>query len=232
LRPVTVSGNSEPLQAYVYVIAAASDAVKIGLAKDTRRRLYELQTGHYRKLSIIHEIGFTERSKAHEVERRPHWLLKLNAMEGEWFAISPEEARAAVDQALREIQEGQCREEEAARYASSPIEGVRVYLGPEIIEAEPWMRDAKDVIKFVLRQKEPKKEHLIDFGDCILFVRCREDEETGDWFFFINDVSRWHMQEEDGSQYDASRPSRSPGLSRILCKRFSAAILLSPCPRR
>jgi hypothetical protein len=219
-----VSGNTVSIEAFVYVIAAAADAVKVGVARDTWNRLRALQTGHYQKLSIAHQIGFSEEDEAYAIERRAHKLLSPKRAEGEWFKVSPEEAKAAVEQAIKDRQEDQRRErEELARIAATEEEALRaqhVYLGPEITPAKPWMRTPMDVIRFVLAQKEPEKEHLISFGDCILFVACRTDEQTGEYFFFMNDVSRWHMREEDGSPYNCDKPSSSP-LGNPPCALFA-----------
>ena len=51
------SGNTVSPQACVYVIAAADEEVKIGVAKNVRRRLKGLQTGHSRRLFIAYEIA-------------------------------------------------------------------------------------------------------------------------------------------------------------------------------
>jgi hypothetical protein len=69
--------------------------VKIGLARDTWKRLRALQTSHYRKLSIEHQIGFASVEEAHAIERRTHMLLNTKRAESEWFKVSPDEARAA-----------------------------------------------------------------------------------------------------------------------------------------
>jgi hypothetical protein len=201
------SGNTNPLEAYVYVIVAGDDAVKVGLARDTLNRLKALQTGHYKKLFIAHQVGFPTVDEAYVIERRAHRLLRAKRIEGEWFSVSAHEAMLAIGQAINGIEDERRLEEEAQKSAMRRVdEGPHVYLGPEITEAESWMRTPKDVIRFVLAQKDPlKREYLFNFGDCVIFVACRTEERTGEHFFFMNDVSRWHMREEDGSPYDASR---------------------------
>jgi hypothetical protein len=189
------SGNSE---AYVYVIHAEDGDVKIGVAKNAWNRLKGLQTAHSRKLSIFYKIGCLSRVEAYAIESRAHKILENRALEGEWFSASPEDARAAVERAICDMRAEREREEKAAARVKAKIEG-KTYIDPEITPAESWMRDAGDVIKFVLAQKEPKEEYLFSFGDCVIFVGCRRQKETGEWFFFMNDVSRWYMREEDGS---------------------------------
>jgi hypothetical protein len=202
IPPPDASGNAVSPQAYVYVIASGEEVVKIGVAKNTQGRLRGLQTAHSRKLSVMYEVACCDRSEAYAIEGRAHDALRASALEGEWFAVSPGEAMAAVQQAMRDIREEQRRKEVSAKSkAESEVKALPTYVGPEVIQAEPWMRDPMDVIRFVCgKEDEAKEEYLINFGDCILFVACRRERETGERFFFMNDVSRWYMREGDGSQ--------------------------------
>ncbi len=217
------SGNTNPPEAYVYVITAGDEAVKVGVARATWRRLKELQTGHYKKLSIAHQIGFFALEEAYAIEHLAHKLLAAARLEGEWFRVSPEEAKAAIERAISKRRHEQFLRDEAERNAARAAEESlpHVYLGPEITQAPAWAFDANDVIRLILQEKEPKTEYLFNFGDCVIFVGCRKDEETGERHFFMNDVSCWHMQEEDGSPYDVSRSSRKNPLGNPPCALFA-----------
>lgn len=217
------SGNTNPPEAYVYVISAGDDAVKVGLARDTLNRLKALQTGHYRKLFISHQVGFTTVDEAYAIERRAHRQLRAKRIEGEWFSVSADEAMSAIEQAIDGIDDEQRLEDEARKNGLHAMdESKHVYLGPKITEAEPWMGNPSDVMKFVLREEGgPKEKYLLNFGDCIVFVGHREDEETGEHLFIMNDVSRWHMREVDGSPYDCSRAARNNPLGNPACMLFA-----------
>jgi hypothetical protein len=190
IPPLDVSGNPVSQKAYVYIISAGDEAVKIGVAKNVQRRLKGLQTGHCKKLSIAYEIALAGRDRAYAVECRAHRLLKEKLMEGEWFAVSPEEANAAVSKAISDLnEEERLRKEEMMK--------VPKYVPPEVIQAEPWMRGPIDAVSFLTSQKgELKKEYLIDFGDCIIFVACGKDRKTGERTFMTNDVTHLYLQEE------------------------------------
>ena len=190
ITPPDVSGNTVSPQAYVYVIAAGDEVVKIGVAKNVCRRLKGLQTGHNKKLSIAYEIACVRRDHAYAIECRAHRLLKEKLMGGEWFSVSAEEANAAVQKAIAELNhEERIRKEEMSK--------MRRYSPPTVIAAEPWMRDPIDAVSFLAtREGELKTEYLVDFGHCIIFVRCGKDRKTGERTFMTNDVTHLYLQEE------------------------------------
>jgi predicted GIY-YIG superfamily endonuclease len=185
------SGNPVSSQAYVYVIAAGSEAAKIGIAKNVQSRLKSLQTGQHRKLVIAHEIAFSDRCDAYAVECRAHRILKGELMEGEWFAVSPEEARQAIDQAIKDLREERERRKQVEKEA-------RAYVAPEWIEAPPWVKDGIDAVSFVVSRgiTGDKKEYLVDTGDTIIFVSCRKDPKTDDVISFSNDVTHLYVAEQ------------------------------------
>ena len=216
------SDNTVSIEAFVYVITAGNDAVKVGVARDALNRLKGLQTGHYRRRSIAHQTGFIAEQEAYAIERRAHRLLEAKQIEGEWFAVSPQEAQAAIEQAINDLREEQRLADEAGTNAARKAEeSEHAYLGPEMTVAEPWIRSTMDVMRFVLSQEHgPEKQYLINFGDCVVFVSCTKNEEAAEWHFFLNDVSRWHMREEDGKPYDCDKPSSSP-LGNPPCALFA-----------
>jgi predicted GIY-YIG superfamily endonuclease len=193
ITPSHVLGNTVSPQAYVYVIAAGDEAVKIGVAKNVRLRLKGLQTGHSKKLTIAYEFPFAGRDQAYAIECRAHKLLKARLMEGEWFSVSPEEAKAVVEKAIADHEQERLRKKEE-------LAKLRGYTPPTIIQAEPWMRDAIDAVSFLARQEgELKKEYLVDFGDTMISVACGKDRKTGERTFMTNDVTPWYIRGEDAA---------------------------------
>src|SRR5579884_12285 len=99
------SGNSDCPKAYVYAITAREQAIKIGRAIDPAARRDDLQTSHYEFLRVAYaiECGIAE---APAVERQAHILLMDRRLAGEWFDISVDEAKAAIDKALAAVRAG------------------------------------------------------------------------------------------------------------------------------
>jgi hypothetical protein len=83
----------------VYVIAAGRSLVKIGLARDTKRRMCSLQTAHAKPLSLLYSQEVPA-DIASDVERRAHWLLRDRHRSGEWFTTGKSEAIEAVASAV------------------------------------------------------------------------------------------------------------------------------------
>lgn len=81
----------------VYVIAAgAAGPVKIGISRDPRRRLKELQAHSPARLRchmFVRELDGRDR----EFEAHLHATLNSHRLHGEWFAVSADQAEAAVD---------------------------------------------------------------------------------------------------------------------------------------
>jgi hypothetical protein len=94
----------------VYVIAAGDSAVKVGLAMRPRERLRALQTAHYERLSLFDSVVCTEQ-EAPAVESKAHRLLKDRRRSGEWFSVSPEEAKNAVLEAKRQVAAEGCKDQ-------------------------------------------------------------------------------------------------------------------------
>jgi len=79
---------------FVYVIAGDHGLTKIGISATPTERLATLQTGSPFHLRIAHIVAAGER--AFDVEQRAHSILDNSRQSGEWFAVSPETATAAV----------------------------------------------------------------------------------------------------------------------------------------
>lgn len=82
---------------YIYVISDPHRrAVKVGYAKDPRKRLDSIQTGNATKLHVHHMFRTDCLQDARKVERRTHDHLIANALMGEWFAVKPDEAACGI----------------------------------------------------------------------------------------------------------------------------------------
>jgi DNA-binding XRE family transcriptional regulator len=83
----------------VYVIGCPDGPVKVGIARNVRRRLIELQTGSASHLQILHEVEMEE-DEAVAAEAVAHARLADRATRGEWFAITSGEAIAALSASI------------------------------------------------------------------------------------------------------------------------------------
>lgn len=81
----------------VYVIATDDGLCKIGVSCDPEARLKQLQTGCPYKLHIAYVCILA--SQAYEVETSAHDILSQQAVGGEWFKCSENQAIDAVNRA-------------------------------------------------------------------------------------------------------------------------------------
>lgn len=86
------------VSSHVYVVGSDDGPMKIGIAIDPRNRLAELQVGHPFKLKVLRT--WKHEAAAH-IELAAHKILRGNRLQGEWFSVSPEEAIAAVERAIK-----------------------------------------------------------------------------------------------------------------------------------
>lgn len=86
------------VSSHVYVVGSDDGPMKIGIAIDPRNRLAELQVGHPFKLKVLRT--WKHEAAAH-IELEAHKILRGNRLQGEWFSVSPEEAIAAVERAIK-----------------------------------------------------------------------------------------------------------------------------------
>src|SRR3981189_1702802 len=73
---------------FVYVIASGPRNVKIGYSIDPERRLAQLQTGHERRLSLVHKEPVPDQ-QAPLIEKRIHHANRHKYLHGEWFDLTP-----------------------------------------------------------------------------------------------------------------------------------------------
>lgn len=84
---------------YIYIIGSNNPPYKIGISKNPKKRLRNIQTGHPHKLEIL-ELRETDSKRTKLLESVIHKHLDRYRMKGEWFDISLEEARLHLDFAL------------------------------------------------------------------------------------------------------------------------------------
>ena len=80
---------------FIYVIGTDENRQKIGFSKDVHRRLKTLQTGNPLVLKIHHYEEVPD-SRARILERKLHKELSYLRLKGEWFNISPKDAKLMV----------------------------------------------------------------------------------------------------------------------------------------
>lgn len=79
---------------YVYCIRAATGHVKVGISRNPDARLRQLQTGHPEALTMVWSEPVATK-RAGSVERAIHQALSEKHLRGEWFTVTPDEAREA-----------------------------------------------------------------------------------------------------------------------------------------
>jgi len=77
--------------AFLYVIGGASGPHKVGLSKDPRRRLSQLQVSTHQPLTLK-KVTATAARDPRGVEGWAHWLMRDRHLRGEWFDVAEEEA--------------------------------------------------------------------------------------------------------------------------------------------
>lgn len=92
------------MSSYIYIIGSDNPPYKIGISKDPRRRLKELQTGYPQKLRIL-ETRKVDISRTKLLESVIHKHLDQYKMNGEWFNISLKDAKLHIDFALIRYEE-------------------------------------------------------------------------------------------------------------------------------
>jgi Meiotically up-regulated gene 113 len=84
---------------YIYIIGNAIDKQKIGFTNDVVTRLKTLQTGNPDHLTI-HHFEEVPASRVRLLERKIHKELNHKRIKGEWFNISPNEAKLSLQHAI------------------------------------------------------------------------------------------------------------------------------------
>lgn len=82
---------------FIYVIGTI-EKQKIGFSKDVGRRLRALQTGNSEKLVIHHSVQVPD-EQARYVEKTIHHEYNYLRIKGEWFKMTPEQAKLCIEHA-------------------------------------------------------------------------------------------------------------------------------------
>lgn len=83
--------------AYVYVFVGSNGLRKIGISKNVRSRLAQIQTASPFKVTL--ELA-EECADAEAIEGRAHRALAEKRAFGEWFEVTAKEARDAIERAM------------------------------------------------------------------------------------------------------------------------------------
>lgn len=84
---------------YIYVIGTNERCQKIGYSNDVAKRLATLQTGNPSKL-YIHHIEEVPDDRARLLEHKLHRELSHKRIKGEWFDLTPDEAKSFLVYAI------------------------------------------------------------------------------------------------------------------------------------
>lgn len=82
---------------YVYVISAGPGFQKIGMAKNPKSRMRDLQIGNPIELEISHLVQPVPAHVARNIERTTHQMLRKFNCGGEWFRCGVELAAQSVE---------------------------------------------------------------------------------------------------------------------------------------
>ncbi len=95
-----------PVTAYktLYIIHdPGTGHLKIGQSNNPQRRLAHLQTATSQLLAIVHLHHGEDEREAIALESIVHRMLAANRVSGEWFNVTLDQAKAAIDQACVEL---------------------------------------------------------------------------------------------------------------------------------
>lgn len=126
----------------VYIASDGPQRHKIGISESPAGRVRGLSSTMGRALRLVdaHAVG-----DAAAVERMAHWLLADKRGLGEWFAVSAEQAQAAVVEAARRIASG-----EAAPNAKLYPVRITLPLTVEMVKrADAALLDGEDRVSLI-----------------------------------------------------------------------------------
>lgn len=90
----------------LYVIGSDSGPLKLGRAKRPKARLHAIATGSSRPIRLLYEAPVADGLDA-EAEALVHQGLRHHWVCGEWFDVSLDTARGAVDAAIASARQGE-----------------------------------------------------------------------------------------------------------------------------
>lgn len=81
---------------FIYVIGNQTNRQKIGFSKDVQKRLSSIQTGNPEKLFLHHYVE-VPKDRVRLLEKKIHTEMSYKRISGEWFNMTPEEAKLFLD---------------------------------------------------------------------------------------------------------------------------------------
>ena len=97
-RTISLDGDNLATTEYIYFIhSKESKAIKIGRAKDVKKRLKALQTAHPHELKVIKTFKVKGGKAAQELENSLHQKFDHLRSLGEWFKAEPELFDSVMD---------------------------------------------------------------------------------------------------------------------------------------
>jgi hypothetical protein len=139
----------------VYAIRAG-DFVKIGLARDARQRLGELQTSNPLRLSLIFTVHVAGEC-ALAVERAAHRHAKNHHVSGEWFSLTDNQARKFIRRAVRSIQEMERLNSEPSPADEAPVQAQRHESAAQRKTSRAERREASKATFAAVRERFMKR---------------------------------------------------------------------------
>jgi hypothetical protein len=83
-------------QHHIYIISDGQFC-KIGHSRDPEGRLAQVMTGNPYELELCDKYRFPDRSSALAIEAEAHAVLRDLHVRGEWFRVSTQQARTAIE---------------------------------------------------------------------------------------------------------------------------------------
>ena len=93
---------------HVYIIGFEDGPVKIGMSSDPRGRTSAVK--NYAKAATAKLLWSQEHEQADSIEAAAHWYLMMYEAGQEWFFVSFQKAKLAVEKALKYYAKGKMRE--------------------------------------------------------------------------------------------------------------------------
>jgi hypothetical protein len=158
-----------PDEMFVYVIGASDGPQKIGMSRNPASRCATLRVDQMHSLSrangslVVHGTVPVPVSRARDIERYAHWLLRAKRCRGEWFDVSPAKALATINKAAVAVHHGKTAPKQPRHPGATPIVALRlskrVYDALKVAAAEDG-RSLSNLIRRILKAHMKEKGYL------------------------------------------------------------------------